>query len=63
MNAQLHHLDPLISEFETAEAEAAYREWVLVKVAEARACTKPVIPHDQVMAEVEALIASKRARV
>jgi hypothetical protein len=57
---------PLIYEFETAEEEASYNEWLRKKVAASLADPRPPIPHDQVMAEANALIdrieAEQRAR-
>jgi hypothetical protein len=38
----------------------AHADWVREKVAESLADTRPNIPHDQVMAEVQALIDAKR---
>ena len=48
--------DPLVYEFETAEAEASYNAWLRAKVERARADPRPPIPHDEVMAEMDALI-------
>lgn len=39
---------------------AAYDAWFRVKVQEALADTKPAVPHDQVMDDVQALIDRKR---
>ena len=49
--------DPLISEFENAEQEAAYTAWLQEKVKCSLADPRPSIPHDEVMAEMDALIA------
>jgi hypothetical protein len=49
-------LDPRISEFETIEQEASYTAWLKAKVAASLADTRPAIPHDEVMAELDALI-------
>ena len=48
------------SEFATAEDAAAYDRWFREQVQEAIDDPRPAIPHDQVMAEMRALIASKR---
>lgn len=48
--------DPLIYELETAEAEASYDVWLRAKVAKNLADSRPSIPHDQVMAEMDLLI-------
>lgn len=53
MSAQL---SPIVSEFETEEAAASYDCWFREKVREAMECKKPRIPHDEVMARMEAII-------
>ncbi len=47
---------PLVSEFETAEQEASYTAWLQAKVAASLADPRPAIPHDEVMAKMDALI-------
>ncbi len=47
---------PIVSEFETPEQEASYLEWLKRKVAESLADPRPPIPHDEVMAEMRAII-------
>lgn len=49
-------LSPLVSEFETIEQEASYTAWLQAKVAASLADPRPAIPHDEVMAEMDALI-------
>lgn len=49
-------LSPLVSEFETTEQEASYTEWLRAKVAASLADPRPATPHDEVMAEMDALI-------
>jgi hypothetical protein len=49
-------LDPRVSEFETDEQEARHTAWLQAKVAASLADPSPVIPHDEVMAEMDALI-------
>ena len=49
-------LSPLVSEFETAEQEASYTAWLQSKVAASLADPRPPIPHDEVVAEMDALI-------
>lgn len=49
-------LSPLVSEFETIEQEASYTAWLQAKVAASLADHRPAIPHDEVMAEMDALI-------
>jgi len=50
-------LDPLISEFETAEEEASYTAWLRAKIAKSIADPRPKIPHDEVMRRVDERIA------
>ncbi|EAN7946110.1 antitoxin [Salmonella enterica] len=49
-------LSPLVSEFETTEQETSYTLWLQAKVAASLADPRPPIPHDEVMAEMDALI-------
>lgn len=57
-------LSPLVSEFETEEQEASYTAWLKAKARASLDDTRPNIPHDKVMAEARALLASnKEARV
>ena len=53
---------PLISEFGSAEEEAAYDEWFRKKVAASLADDRPLIPHDEVMAEMRAIIEAANRR-
>ena len=53
-------LSPLVFEFETEEAEASYTTWVKAKVQASLDDARPPVPHDQVMAEAHALLASKK---
>ncbi|MFW2829291.1 stability determinant [Sphingomonas sp. ID0503] len=53
-------LDPLVSEFATTEEAEAHDAWVRAKVARAIASDKPRVPHDQVVAEVRAIIEKHR---
>ncbi|USX21958.1 stability determinant [Oxalobacteraceae bacterium OTU3REALA1] len=55
-------LPPIESEFATAEEAAAYDRWFREQVQAALDDPCPSIPHDQVMAEMRALIASKRRK-
>ena len=55
-------LSPLVSEFETKEKEASYTAWLKKKIERARKSTKPLVAHDQVMAEARTLIESKRKK-
>jgi hypothetical protein len=49
-------LSPLVSEFETAEQETRHAAWVQTKVSTSLADMRPTIPHDEVMAEMDAII-------
>ncbi|MBX9814833.1 MAG: stability determinant [Proteobacteria bacterium SG_bin5] len=53
-------LSPIESEFETTEEAEAYDAWFRAKVQAALESNGPDIPHDQVVAEIKALIDSKR---
>lgn len=55
-------LSPIVSEFETEEQAADYDRWFRVKVQESIDDPRPSIPHDQVMAEMEAIIAEAEAK-
>lgn len=59
-----HHMttkrDPIVSEFDSPEAEAAYNEWFRKKVGASLADPRPPVPHDQVMAELDAILKAKR---
>lgn len=51
--------EPFVSEFENAEQEAAYTAWLQAKVAASLADDRPLTPHDQVIAELDAIIAEE----
>ncbi len=55
-------LDPLISEFDTAEEQAAYERWYRAKVEKAMNSPHPPVPHEQVMAEIDAIINSEERK-
>ena len=55
-------LDPLVSEFATQADADAYDRWYRAKVQESLDDSRPGIPHDQVMAQMDALIAKYEAR-
>lgn len=56
-------LSPIVSEFETQEQADSYDRWFRAKVQEALDDPRPGIPHDEVMAEMEAIIAEAEARM
>ena len=51
---------PGVSDFETKEQAASYDRWFRAKVQASLDDPRPNIPHDRVMAEMRALIESKR---
>jgi hypothetical protein len=53
---------PIVSEFDTPEEAAAYDKWLREKVAASLADPRPGIPHDEVMAGVQAIIDEAKAR-
>lgn len=55
-------LSPIVSEFETEEQAASYDRWFRVQVQSSLDDPRPCIPHDQVMAEMDAIIAEAEAR-
>ena len=55
-------LDPIISEFETEEEAVAYEAWLVARVERSIADPRPSIPHEQVVAEAEAIISRAEAR-
>jgi hypothetical protein len=56
-------LDPIISEFETENQAASYDLWFRGQVQQALDSKAPRIPHDQVMAEMEAIIVKAEQRL
>ena len=52
-------LDPIESEFASTEEAEAYDVWFRAKVREALDDPRPGIPHEQVMAEMQAIIDGK----
>lgn len=55
-------LDPMVSEFETAAQANSYDAWVKAKVQASLDDPRPGIPHDQVMAEMEAILVEAESR-
>ncbi|OCJ36809.1 stability determinant [Serratia sp. 14-2641] len=56
-------LSPIVSEFETQEQADSYDRWFRAKVQEALDDPRPGIPHDEVMAEMEVIIAEAESRM
>lgn len=53
MNAKL---SPIVSEFETQEQADSYDRWFRAKIAASLANPGPGVPHDEVMARMDAII-------
>lgn len=53
---RMNAYSPIVSEFGSAEEEAAYLAWLKEKVAASLADPRPPVPHDEVMAEMRAII-------
>lgn len=58
MSAQL---SPIVSEFETQEQADSHDRWLRRKVQESLDDPRPGVPHDEVMAEMEAIISQAEA--
>lgn len=56
-------LSPIESEFATAEAAAAHDHWFRAQVQASLDDERPCIPHDQVMAEMDQIIAEAEQRL
>ncbi|WP_280549328.1 MULTISPECIES: stability determinant [unclassified Halomonas] len=55
-------LSPIVSEFETEEQAVAYDVWLREKVAASLANPGPGVPHDEVMARMDAIIEDAERR-
>ncbi|GHU20904.1 hypothetical protein FACS189475_10120 [Betaproteobacteria bacterium] len=55
-------LDPRVSLFGSAEEEAAYNNWLSVKLDKRAADPQPGIPHDRVGANLAALLEQLKKR-
>ena len=53
-------LSPIVSGLETKEQAAGHDRWLRAKVQASIENPRPNVPHDQVMADMRALIESKR---
>jgi hypothetical protein len=56
MNTAMKNYDPLVSEFQSPEQEKSYDAWLQAKVKSSLADSRPHIPHDEVMAKMDALL-------
>lgn len=54
-------LEPITAEFDTAEEAASYDAWFRAKVQQAIDSKEPCIEHDDLVAEMDALIADIEA--
>ncbi len=55
----MNERSPFVSEFATPEEAAAYEQWLREKVAASLADEPPSVPHDEVVAEMRAIIEGK----
>jgi hypothetical protein len=55
-------LSPIESEFATAEEAEAYDRWLRAEVQASIDDPAPNVPHDQVMADMRAMLAERKAR-
>lgn len=55
-------LDPIVSEFASAEEADAHDRWFRARVQASIADPRPGVPHDQVIAEADAIIAEAEQR-
>lgn len=55
-------LDPRVSEFETREQAESHDRWLRGQVRRPLEDSDPVVPHDEVMAEMEAIIEKAEQR-
>lgn len=53
---------PAISEFETEEQAVSYDRWFRAKVQASLDDPRPAVPHDRVMARIDAIIEAARRR-
>lgn len=55
-------LSPIVSEFDTQEQADSYDRWFRAKVEASLATPGPGVPHDEVMARMEAIIAAAETK-
>ena len=58
----MNKYSPLVSEFGSAEEEAAYVEWLKRTVAESLADPRPPVPHEEAMARARATLERAKRR-
>ena len=54
--------DPIVSEFDSDEEEAAYNEWFRKKVEASLADPRPPVPHDEAMSRIRKTIEDARRK-
>lgn len=62
LHSRMTRLTPIESEFATSEDAEAHDAWFRAKVEKAMASKGPGIPHDQVMAKMQAIIERAKQR-
>ncbi len=55
-------LSPIVSEFDTEEQATSHDRWFRAKVQASLADPQPAVPHDEVMAHMDAIIAQAEAQ-
>jgi hypothetical protein len=58
----MNKYSPLVSEFGSAEEEAAYNEWFRKMVEASLADPRPPVPHDEAMARIRTTLEKAKAR-
>ena len=56
----MNEFSPIVSEFDSAESAESYERWLREKVRISLADARPPVPHDEAMARVRAIIATRR---
>jgi hypothetical protein len=59
---RMAELSPIESEFATTEEAEAYDRWFRAKVEASLADKRPGVPHDELMAEIDAILAAAEQR-
>lgn len=57
----MNALSPIVSEFASEEDAAAYAEWLKRKIAASLADGREPVAHDEVMAQAQAIIDSRKS--
>jgi hypothetical protein len=55
-------LSPIVSEFDTEEQASRYAAWLTAKIQASLQDPRPGVPHDQVEAEMDAIIAEAESQ-